>query len=128
MKNDQWQFVVRTSDFYLSLFICHFAICHLSRCQLPACSVCPTLGTQDACAPRGTEKNPFPLAKGLRLAQSARVSPCFRRAASELLIARFPAGGRRHATIKLGIYNKVLWRRSMLCTPYGTTCLLSASR
>src|SRR6058998_4079567 len=109
MKNDQWQFVVRTSDLYLSLFICHFVICHLSRCQLPACSVCPTLGTQDACAPRGTEKNPFPLAKVFRLAQSARVSPCFRRAASELLIcARFPAGGRRHATIKLGIYNKVL--------------------
>src|SRR5438034_6600904 len=23
MKNDKWQFVVRTSDFYLSLVICH---------------------------------------------------------------------------------------------------------
>src|SRR5206468_11459515 len=49
-----------------------------------------------------------------RVAQSASVSPRFRRPASELLIARLPAGGRRHATIKLGIYNKVLWRRSML--------------
>jgi len=24
MKNGKWQFVVGTSDFYLSLFICHF--------------------------------------------------------------------------------------------------------
>src|SRR5437867_1967002 len=23
MKNDKWQFVIRTSDFYLSLVICH---------------------------------------------------------------------------------------------------------
>src|SRR5213593_2972434 len=32
MKNDKSQFVVRTSDFYLSLFICHcsFVICHWS--------------------------------------------------------------------------------------------------
>src|SRR5213596_3748383 len=26
MKNDKWQFVIRTSDFYLSLFICHISL------------------------------------------------------------------------------------------------------
>src|SRR6266516_4671999 len=47
MKNDKWQFVLRASDFYLSLFICHlpsvicllpFAICHLpfAICHLTA--------------------------------------------------------------------------------------------
>src|SRR6266516_3330440 len=25
MKNDKWQFIVGTPDFYLSLFICHFS-------------------------------------------------------------------------------------------------------
>ena len=34
VKNDKWQFVVRTSDFYLSLFICHLS---LDRKSLPDC-------------------------------------------------------------------------------------------
>src|SRR5205823_5172086 len=37
MKNDKWQFVVRTSDFYLSLFICHFS---LVICQVFLCALC----------------------------------------------------------------------------------------
>src|SRR5438876_3272887 len=62
-----------TSICHCSFAILPLVICHLSRCQLPACSVCPTLGTQDACAPRGTEKNPFPLAKVFRLASISTV-------------------------------------------------------
>jgi len=31
MKNGKWQFVVGTSDFYLSLFICHLSLVILGR-------------------------------------------------------------------------------------------------
>src|SRR5438552_13516925 len=38
MKNDKWRFVVRTSDFYLSLVIGHwsFFICHFLCCAYQA--------------------------------------------------------------------------------------------
>src|SRR5437667_7324453 len=36
MKNAQWQFVVRTSDFYLSLVICHWTE---NPCLLPSPSL-----------------------------------------------------------------------------------------
>src|SRR5438876_3272886 len=66
MKNDQWQFVVRTSDFYLSLFICHFAIGHLSSVTLPASSVLCVSDTGHAGCVRsqGHGEKSFPASEG----------------------------------------------------------------
>ena len=43
MKNDKAQFVVRTSDFYLSLFICHLSF---DRKRVPACEGFSCLAVQ----------------------------------------------------------------------------------
>src|SRR5438093_13495276 len=47
-------------------------VCPWER-TLPACSVYLTPGTQDACAPRGTQKNLFQPAKNLR---ASSTDPC----------------------------------------------------